>query len=121
MYTDEHRCVFEFITKERNRPDVIHEQMLALHDDDTTLKYQVRIGLSNLSEVNSLRMIISTLEDQRQQLLWQQAMELQTWSCTSTGRCPKLLGNAMCLYRLFIPSFVITRACQRSVFVGFGC
>jgi hypothetical protein len=27
----------------------------------------------------------------------------------------------MCLYRLFIPSFVITRACQRSVFVGFGC
>jgi hypothetical protein len=117
----EHRCVFKLLTKERNGPDVIHEEMLALHDDDATSKYQVKISLSNLSGADSLRKIISTVEEQQQQLLWKGAMKLQTWPCTSTGRCPQLLENAMCLYRLLMPPSMTTRVRQRSVFVGFRC
>jgi len=47
--------VFKFLTKEGNGPDVIHEQMLTMHDDNTTPKYQVRIGLSNLTGTDSLQ------------------------------------------------------------------
>jgi len=43
------------LTKEGNGTDVIHEQMLTIHDDDTTPKYKVRTGLSNLSGTDSLQ------------------------------------------------------------------
>jgi len=54
-----HRCVKISQKKKKkgggNGPDVIHEQMLTMHDDNTTSKYQVRIGLSNLSRTDSLQ------------------------------------------------------------------